>query len=182
MSRKYKFGDSDQLYFISYAVVFWIDVFTRSEYCDIVVRSWQYCQDNKGLSIYAWIIMPSHVHLIVGTEKNSLEDIIRDMKSFTSNQLKKAIFANNKESRKDWMTTMMGEAGKNNSNNRGWQFWRQNNKPLEIRTTDQFFQAMNYIHDNPVTSGLVRKPEDWKYSSAGDFYGEKGAIELSYIS
>jgi len=182
VNRKYKFGDSDQLYFISYAVVYWIDVFTRAEYCDIVVQSWQFCQQNKGLKIYAWIIMPSHVHLIVGTEKDRLEDIIRDMKSFTSNQLKKAIFSNNKESRKTWMSQLMCEAGKRNSNNKRWQFWRQDNQPLEIPTADKFFQAMDYIHNNPVKAGLVRKQEDWKYSSAGDFYGEKGPIDLSYIS
>ena len=61
MSRKYKFGDSDKLYFISFAVVDWIDVFVRKEYKDVVLESWKYCQENKGLEIYGWIIMTSHV-------------------------------------------------------------------------------------------------------------------------
>ncbi len=51
MSRKYKFGDSDKLYFISFAVVNWIDVFVRKEYKDVVIESWKYCQANKGLEI-----------------------------------------------------------------------------------------------------------------------------------
>ena len=65
MSRKYKFGDSDKLYFISFAVVDWIDVFVRKEYKDVVLESWKYCQENKGLEIYGWIIMTSHVHMII---------------------------------------------------------------------------------------------------------------------
>jgi len=91
MSRKYKFGDSDKLYFISYAVVYWIDVFIRNEYKDILIESWKYCQANKGLEIYGWVIMTSHVHLIIGSNKNKLEDIVRDMKSHTSGAMKKAI-------------------------------------------------------------------------------------------
>ncbi|HVM86888.1 MAG TPA: transposase [Puia sp.] len=76
MSRKYKFGDSDKLYFISFAVVYWIDVFIREEYKKIMIENWQYCQQNKGLEIYGWAIMPSHVHMIIGSNKNKLEDIV----------------------------------------------------------------------------------------------------------
>jgi putative transposase len=91
MSRKYKFSDSDKLYFISYAVVYWIDVFVRKEYKDIVIASWQHCQQEKGLEIYGWCIMPSHVHMIIGSNKNKLEEIVRDTKSYTSTQLKSVI-------------------------------------------------------------------------------------------
>jgi len=91
MSRKYKFSDNDKLYFISYAVVYWIDVFVRKEYKDMVLASWQHCQRDKGLEIYGWCIMPSHVHTIIGSNKNKLEEIVRDTKSYTSTQLKKAI-------------------------------------------------------------------------------------------
>ena len=81
MSRKYKFGDYDKLYFISFAVVNWIDVFVRREYKDVVIDSWKYCQKKKGLEIYGWVIMPSHIHMIISSEENKLEDIIRDMKA-----------------------------------------------------------------------------------------------------
>ena len=63
MSRKYKFYEPNGLYFISFAVVYWIDVFTRNEYKDIVLESWKYCQENKGLEIYAWCIMTNHIHM-----------------------------------------------------------------------------------------------------------------------
>ena len=187
MSRKYKFHDDDKLYFISFATVQWIDVFTREEYSQIVLNSWKFCQEKKGLEIYGWCIMPSHVHMIIGSNKNKLEDIVRDMKSYTSTALKKSIKENVQESRKEWLVWIacpdssgMERAGKKNGNNNDWQFWQQHNKPLEIKDQEMFDKMLEYIHLNPVMAGFVIKPEDWKYSSARDFSGMKGLIELDF--
>ncbi len=181
MSRKYKFGDSDKLYFISFAVVNWIDVFVRKEYKDVVIESWKYCREKKGLEIYGWVIMPSHIHMIISSEENKLEDIIRDMKSHTSTTMRKQITENATESRREWMLWMMERAGKKNGNNNDWQFWQQHNKPIQLLNDEMFHQKLTYIHNNPVEAGFVEKAEDWLYSSAGNFYGKKGLIELSYI-
>ncbi|MEO6838609.1 MAG: transposase [Ginsengibacter sp.] len=182
MSRKYKFHDNDKLYFISFAAVNWIDVFVREEYMKIVLDSWKFCQEKKGLEIYGWCIMPSHVHMIIGSNKNKLEDIVRDMKSFTSTALRKSITENIQESRKEWMIWMMERAGKKNENNNDWQFWQQHNKPLEIKDQEMFDKTLEYIHMNPVMAGFVIRPEDWKYSSARDFANLKGLIELNFSS
>ena len=64
MSRNYKFHNSEGLYFVSFAVVGWLDVFTRNEYKDLIVESLQFCQQKKGMEIHAWCIMTNHVHLI----------------------------------------------------------------------------------------------------------------------
>ena len=81
MSRKYKFRDNSKRYFISFSVVYWIDVFIRNEYKEILLDSWRYCIQHKELEIYDWCIMTSHVHMIIGSNGGSLADIIRDMKS-----------------------------------------------------------------------------------------------------
>lgn len=181
MSRKYKFCDSDKLYFISYAVVYWIDVFIRNDYRTIIVDSWKHCQQEKGLEIYGWVIMTNHVHLIIGSHQNKLETIVHDMKIHTSKQMKACINNYVGESRKEWMLWMMERAGKKNSNNSNWQFWQQHNKPIELLNEKMFYQKLDYIHYNPVEAGFVENPEDWLYSSARDFYGKKGLIDLSYI-
>ena len=80
MSQKYKFRDNDKLYFVSFAVVNWIDLFIRNEYKDIIVKALEYCIKNKGLEVYAWCIMTSHIHLIIGSNKDPLQNIIRDLK------------------------------------------------------------------------------------------------------
>lgn len=180
MSRKYKFHDQDKLYFISFATVHWIDVFVREEYMQIIIDSLKFCQQKKGLEIYGWCIMPSHVHMIIGSNKNKLEDIVRDLKSFTSTALRKSIQDNVQESRKEWIIWMMERAGKKNGNNNDWQFWQQHNKPLEIKDQEMFDKTLEYIHLNPVMAGFAINPEDWKYSSARDFSGVKGLIELDF--
>jgi putative transposase len=58
-------ANTDYCYFITFTVVGWIDVFTRSRYSDVILESLAYCQENKGLEVFEFVIMPSHVHLIV---------------------------------------------------------------------------------------------------------------------
>ena len=181
MSRKYKFHDNDKLYFISFAVVYWIDFFVREEYNQEIIKSWEYSIENKGLQIYGWCIMTSHVHMIVGSDgKIKLDKIIGEMKSYTSGRFKNQLSENSRESRKEWLNWMFERAGKKNGNNKDWQFWQQHNQPIEIKDQEMFAKTLEYIHQNPVVAGFVNKPEDWKYSSARDFCGMKGLVALSY--
>lgn len=146
MSRKYKFYNPEGLYLVSFATVNWIDVFTRRLYRDIVVESLNYCIKEKGLVVYAWVIMSNHVHLVVRTRKESLEGIMRDMKSHTSRTIVKSIKENPQESRREWMVWMFERAGVRNSNNLKIQFWQQNNKPIELnRESFDVDQAVSYI-------------------------------------
>ena len=120
MSRKYKFHDNDKLYFISFAVINWIDVFIRDEYKLELIKSWEHCMEHKGLQIYGWCIMTSHVHMIIGTTGKKLDEIVGEMKSYTSTRFKILIKENPEESRKEWILWMMERAGKKNSNNSDW--------------------------------------------------------------
>ncbi len=181
MSRKYKFHDQDLPYFVSFATVQWIDLFIRPTYADILIDSLRYCQTNKGLQIYAWCIMTNHVHLIIGTNKNPMQDILRDFKSFTSNQLRKAIEENSQESRKKWILWMMKRVGLENGNNNNWQLWQQNNHPLELNSNKKIENSLDYIHMNPVKAGFVSEPYHWKYSSAIDYSGGNGLIDIELI-
>ncbi|MBN2349869.1 MAG: transposase [Bacteroidales bacterium] len=181
MSRKYKFRNHDGLYFISFATVNWIDLFIRNEYKEIILDSWRYCQKNKGLNIHAWVIMSNHIHMIISSGTNKLENIVRDMKSYTSTRLKIAISENPKESRRDWILQMMNSAGKMNGNNNNFQLWQQHNKPIELFNNIIMQQKLDYLHNNPVEQGIVYKPEDYVYSSAMDYCGETGLIDVVII-
>jgi putative transposase len=97
MSRKYKFRDQSENYFVSFATVNWDDVFTRRLYKDIIVDSLNYCVENKGLIIYGWVIMSNHIHLIIGTNDMPLQDIMRDLKKFSSKEILDAIKNNQQE-------------------------------------------------------------------------------------
>jgi putative transposase len=181
MSRKYKFRDIDKLYFVTFAVINWIDLFIRNEYKDILLKSFEHCIANKGLELYAYCIMTSHAHMIIGTNKEPMEDIMRDLKRHTSETLRKAIETNKTESRREWMLEMMKEAGIQNPNNKDFQLWKQDNRPIELRDEERLYQKLKYIHNNPVEAGFVEKEEDWLYSSARDYYGLKGLMEVTMI-
>ena len=182
MGRKYKFHDNTKLYFVTFTVVDWIDVFTRIEYTEIVYNSLRFCQQEKGLELYAYCIMTNHMHLIIGTETGSLPDIVRDFKSFTPRHIRKAIENNSYESRKVWIIKIMKKLGSDNERNKDFQFWQQHNHPIELNTNELLDQRLNYIHQNPVKAGFVEKEEYWINSSAGDYYGiRKGAVEIIII-
>ena len=183
MSTKYKFRDQKEIYFITYTVVNWIDVFIRNEYKEVLIKSWNYCIENKGLEIYGWCIMTSHVHMIIGSTKDKLQDIVRDMKKHTSSELKKAIEQNKHESRREWMLCMMKRAGKINNNNSNFQFWIQDNHPNVLDTIEIAWQRLDYIHNNAVVSGYVDKAEEFVDSSASDyFYDNKGKVPIKRLN
>jgi putative transposase len=181
MSRKYKFRDPGSLYFVTFAVVHWIDVFTRSEYKDTLLDVFRYCQKNKGLEIYAYCIMSNHVHLIIGSNQEPLAAIIRDLKGVSSKRLIKQIQEHPGESRKEWMLDLMAKAGEKNSNNTKFQFWLQHNKPIELNNNAIMDQKLAYIHNNPVVAGFTHRQEAWLYSSARDYHGEKGLLDIQFI-
>lgn len=178
MSRNYKFRNPDGAYFVSFAVVNWLDVFTRNEYKDILLHSLSFCQRKKGMEIFAWCIMTNHVHLVFRTiEGIRPETVLGDFKRFTGRTVVKAIEENPKESRKEWMLNQFYVAAEKASNVKNFQFWQHHNKPIEVWSNKVITQKVNYIHQNPVEAGLVARAEDYLYSSARDYAGEKGLLD-----
>jgi len=182
MSSKYKFLNPQGVYFVTFTVIQWIDLFTRNEYRDIMLNSWRFCCKNQGMDLYAWVIMTNHIHMIMGSQQDNPDDIMRDMKRWTSIQLKEAIRNHPKESRKEWMLQLMEEAGKENSNNNEFQLWIQDNHPIELYTPEVTWQKLEYLHYNPVEAGFTDLPENYLYSSARDYYSKrKGLIEVKLL-
>jgi REP element-mobilizing transposase RayT len=116
MSRKYKFGEATGAYFISFATVYWIDVFTRLAYFDTIIESLDFCRKQKGMEIYGYCIMPSNVHLIFRSTFGDPSGLIRDFKGFTLRKMLKTIEENPQESSREWLLWMFEKAGKKNSN------------------------------------------------------------------
>lgn len=182
MGRKYRIHGQDHIYFVTFTVVNWIDVFIRDRYREIMLDSLKYCQKNKGLEVYAWCIMTSHVHLIIGTDgTNKLQDIIRDLKSYTSRHIRKEVELGYGESRKDWMLRIFGRLGLSNKNNNDFQFWQQHNHPIQLARQDMAKQRLDYLHNNPVAAGFVAEAQFWKWSSAYDYCGGKGELDIVFL-
>jgi REP element-mobilizing transposase RayT len=103
----FKIYNHQQVHFITFAVVDWIDVFTRPAYKQMIVESLSFCQSEKGLRIHGWCLMTNHIHLMVSAKETyNLSDILRDFKKFTAHSILKDLQTNSKESRRKWMLWM----------------------------------------------------------------------------
>ena len=168
MCEKYKIFP-DGLYFVILTTVGWNDVFTRAIYCDEIVKNLNYSIDNKKLKVFAFCIMPSHIHLIAKTEDDvSLSDMLRDFKSYTK-QIIKMIEESATESRREWLLYMFEFYGNKNAHNVKYQFWEQHNHAFDLFSNKFIDQKVNYIHNNPVEARIVTEPHFYVYSSANHF-------------
>jgi REP element-mobilizing transposase RayT len=177
-TTSYRIKNEEGLYFLTFATVEWIDVFTRKRYKDIVVDSLRYCQKEKGLELFCWVLMSNHMHLIVSANEGfKLSGIIRDFKKFIAQRIIKAI-KEETESRRNWLLVEMLRAGKSNSKKQTHQLWRNDNHPIELYTNEVINQKVAYIHNNPVVEGVVINSADFLYSSAKYFNGEESLLEM----
>jgi REP element-mobilizing transposase RayT len=163
-------------------VIKWIDVFTRPVYKHIIVDALKHCQKNKGLIIYGWCLMSNHLHLIAEAEYNhSLSDFLRDFKKFTSKSIVKEIEDNPEESRAKWMLNEFEFAGRYNKKIKDYKFWQDGNEVKEIDTASFMNQKLEYVHENPVKAEIVEHAEEYIYSSAKNYAGQKGLIDVVLV-
>ena len=126
--------------------------------------------------------MTNHVHLVFRSAgKEKPETILKGIKSFSSGKLAEAIKENPQESRRDWLLESIAKAGQRSSNVKNYQFWRHDNKPIELWSNKVISEKIRYIHQNPVEEGLVFYPEDYLYSSALDYAKKKGILEDVFV-
>jgi REP element-mobilizing transposase RayT len=181
MSTGYQIKEQSSLHHITLQVVYWIDVFTRPRYRDIVIENLKYCQENKGLIIYAYVIMSNHIHLLVQSTSDNLSDILRDFKSYTSKKLIESVESDT-ESRKKWMLFMFKRAAIKHKRNTVYQFWTHENH-AEIIYSEKFIrQKIDYIHHNPVRAKIVEHPEDYLYSSARNYAELESMLQIELLT
>ncbi|GAA0891672.1 transposase [Fulvivirga kasyanovii] len=181
MSGGYKIRNQSGIHFLTFSVVEWVDVFIREQYCQIVVDSLNYCIREKGLVVYSWVIMSNHLHVIVASQTDCLSDTLRDFKKFTSREILKAIDGSGQESRKNWMLWIFKAVGARNKRNKTYQFWQQDNHPIELDYNSIKDQKLDYIHLNPVKAGFVDEPEHYRWSSARDYAGLPGLVKVDFL-
>jgi REP element-mobilizing transposase RayT len=180
MSTGLKIQKDDSAYSVTFQIMGWVDLFTRQVYRNIAIASFKFCQANKGLAIFGYVIMSNHIHLLAQAQNNNLSDIIRDFKNFTSQKFLE-IIESDRESRSDWMKVVFGYHGKF-KNKQTNQIWTHENHPELIFSNNFVAQKLDYIHQNPVRAGLVEKPEDYLYSSARNYAGIEAILDITLLN
>jgi REP element-mobilizing transposase RayT len=178
MSDKYKITNNDKAYFITSTVVGWIDLFTRNNLKDVIAESLNYCVKNKGLLIYSWCLMPSHLHMICSADsETSLSDILRDFKTFTSKKLINEI-KNKAESRKGWLLDYFSKACSHLKRKQEYNIWQDGNQAKEIFSNAFLYEKLDYIHNNPVKDMIVENAWEYLYSSARNYADMDGLVDI----
>ena len=159
----------------------WIDLFTRVDYRYMIIESLKFCQKEKGLQIYGWCIMSSHLHLIVRRAgKYELSEILRDFKKYTSKKVIEIINEIN-ESRREWMLQEFAASAASLKRNSKYKVWKDGNHPVLLDSNKMMEQRLDYLHNNPVQAGIVDEPEHYVFSSARDYAGMKGLLEVEFV-
>ena len=180
MPTGYQIVEQSKMHYITFQVVYWIDIFSRKTYRDLFLESLAYCRTHKSLEVYGYVIMSNHVHLLVRSDSGDLSGTIRDLKKFTSKKIAQAI-DNDRESRREWILRLMAHAAKRQNKEGKLQLWTHENHAELVYSNNFIEQKLQYIHQNPVRAGIVSKQEDYLYSSARNYAEIDGLIEIDKV-
>jgi putative transposase len=178
---RYFITDQHATYFLTFTVVEWVDIFTRPVYKETIVESLNYCIAHKGLECNAWVLMSNHMHIICRAMPPSrLSDIMRDFKKFTSKKILEQV-QTLPESRRDWLLHKFDYAAKSTGRAENYKLWTDDNHAIYLDNSNLFKQKIDYIHDNPVRQLIVDRQEDYLFSSARDYAGIKGLVDVTVL-
>ena len=180
MPTGYQIVEQSKVHFLTFQVVYWMDVFSRKAYRDLFLESLAYCRLHKSLDIYGYVIMTNHIHLLLRSAEDDLSGAIRDLKKFTSKAIVEAI-NDDRESRSEWILRLLANAAQRQNKEGKYQFWTHENHAELVYSNSFIEQKLAYIHENPVREGFVEKPEDYLYSSARNYAELDALIEIDKI-
>ena len=172
------FHDSTHLYFVTASIVDWKHLFITPKYINIPLNSLQWLQQQNRILLFAFVIMPSHVHAIIKPISNSIGEIVQQFGSFTAHEILKKLQAQNQ---KDLLNVFHQKKRDQRHEHSIWQDIQAKN----IYSMDFLQQKMEYIHQNPIAKDwkLAKNRADYLYSSAGYYdYGRKPIIEITDIN
>ena len=139
-----------------------------------VIQSLQWLTQRNLISIYAYVIMPNHIHLIwTVKDKNGKESPQGSLLKFTAHRFKKILF----QSQPDILR--MYEV---NASNKTYEFWQRDSLALPVYSRPFLLEKIVYIHNNPVAKHwrLATEPATYRFSSASFF--ENGIDEFGILS
>lgn len=167
--ERYRIRPDASVYFLTYSVVEWLPVFVSEISCKVISQSLTFCHHQKKLRINAFVVMPTHLHLIVfdqDFDTQRLSRTLADFRKFTGRQLSDQC---NERFPRCFHNTLQAQA----TADRERRFWQPSRHPEAVLSEPFWQQKVDYLHDNPCRKGLVRRAEFWRFSSAA-WYASDG--------
>jgi len=167
----YKIINPEMPHFVTLTVLHWIPVFTRPETVNILLESLKFLSKD-GLKVFAYVVLENHCHFIL--QSPALDRDIARYKSYTARALIQYLDQHNIRQ----ILEQLAFYKKAHKNDRAYQFWQEGVHPEWIQSDEMMKQKIDYIHHNPVKRGYVDQAEYWRYSSARDYAGQSGLLEV----
>ena len=168
---RFRFGEKGKPHFLTAAAVEWLPVFAEPNVADVVVQSLRFYRENRGMRLFAYVIMENHLHLIAQAE--DLSGVFRRFKSYTARRAIDALAEAGHPA-----VERMRFAKKSHKQESTHQFWQEGHRPRALGDGAEMRRAIEYVHMNPVKRGYVDLPEHWRYSSARDYLGTPGLVQI----
>jgi REP element-mobilizing transposase RayT len=169
---RYRIFEEQYPYFLTDTVVAWLPIFAHPPLATIVLDSWRFLQQERGISIFGYVIMENHLHWIAAGLDLALN--VGRFKSFTARRIIDEL-----ESR--GFKTLLRELHYfklRHKSDQKYQLWQEGSHPQQIKDEAMMLQKLEYMHNNPVRRGYVEEAAHWRYSSARNYAGGDGLIEV----
>lgn len=173
MSRsRYRIFETHYPYFLTCTVVGWLPIFTRPWAAQIIFDSWRFLQEQGRITLYGYVLLENHLHWIALGDDLAKE--VGDFKSFTA---RKIIDGLKERGEMRFLAQLKREMLAHKSD-REYQLWQEGSHPEQLPTETIFRQKLEYTHDNPRARGYVDEPQQWRYSSARNYWGLPRLVEI----
>ena len=169
---RYKIYEPTHPHFITCTVLNWISLFTRKESVEILLDSFRYLQRTDNLILYAYVILENHIHIVAQSD-----DIAKTMAKFKRHTARELLKLLQRENVKT-ILEQLAFYKKAHKSDRQYQVWQEGLQPKLIQTDAMMKSKINYIHQNPVKRGYIDEASHWRYSSARDYEGRGGLLEI----
>ena len=170
---RYRIWEQQQPHFLTCTVVAWLPVFTRPDTVQIVLDCWRFLGQQKRLTLFGYVILENHLHCIASAPELSKE--LKAFKSFTARRVLDLL-----EARGVWvlLDQLAYHKARRKVESR-YQLWQEGSHPQLIQDEEMMRQKLEYIHNNPVKRGYVDEPAHWRYSSACNYAGLPGLVDVT---
>ena len=169
---RYRIFEAGYPYFMTCTIVGWLPIFTRPEAVEILFDSWRFLRQDRDFQLYGYVVLENHLHLIA-----SAPELANAMKSFKMYTAGKIIDLLERHGATVLLRQLRALKLRHKTKSQ-YQVWQEGSKPKQIESDEMMLQKLEYIHNNPVQRGYVDEPWHWRYSSARNYAGRPGLLEV----
>lgn len=167
----------ENFFFVTTTVVKFIPIFNNPLFCDIFISNIKHYREKYRYAVLGYVVMPTHFHWIIEVDNKfgNISGIMRDIKKFTAWQIFDEL-----ENKDEVKLLELFKDAASDIKDQERKLWMKRFDDEVIRDQKMFWTKLNYIHKNPVKSGLVLKAEDYKYSSARNYaFNDHSVLEVN---